>query len=816
VVLERLSKLCASFDALPAAVVCVSDGDVGLNRGAETLTGYDHHELRRLDALARIIDGEPPDYVARRLAAGDTDGPRGRLVFTLRRKDESRARVEFVGRQHGRIVHWVVRALPDPGEHRGDVSDDAFHRVADEMPVMLWTSSPDHRNVAVNRRFADFLGITDTNLGDTWDRYVHPDDAAATNQAFRYSVRERRDFATEMRVRCSGGSWRWMLSVGTPRFAPDGALLGFSGSLTDITERRDAERALRLEADASALLASSLDTEVLLDRLVGLGLPLLGDACVLDFFRDGRHTRRIAADSVTPDPPAIAPGMADGADIPHLDPVLLERVLSTREPLLIPIVTDPLVDAIAQHDPQLGDIMRARGLRSLLMAPMLARGEVLGVMTFLAFGVERQLGEREQTLALAVAGRAAAALQNADLFAAARAELVERRRAEAQLLQAQKLEAVGRLAGGVAHDFNNLLMVINGCAEFLLEDCGEDDPARQDVMEIKRAAERGAALTRQLLTFSRNQVVRPRHVGLNALVQDMEKMLQRLIGEDVSLSISLSVEPPVAFVDPGQIEQALANLAVNARDAMPRGGQLRISTGHAVFDASDAAMRPEIAPGKYVLLSVSDTGSGMDAATQARIFEPFFTTKEPGKGTGLGLATVFGIVKQAGGHIVVYSEPGIGTTFKLFLPSSADRMVGMTVPPPVASGTRGSETVLLVEDAPAVRQLAHRALAARGFSVLDAESGQHALEVVDAYAGPIHIVVTDVVLPGMNGRELVERLQVLHPDLRALFMSGYTADVLLHHRVTHHATPFLEKPFTVEALIRAVRDALDQPGVDER
>ncbi|HVA87209.1 MAG TPA: ATP-binding protein, partial [Candidatus Saccharimonadales bacterium] len=500
----------------------------------------------------------------------------------------------------------------------------------------------------------------------------------------------------------------------------------------------------------------------------------------------------------------------------QLDPIALGRVVATREPRLIPIVTDTLVDAIAKHDPGLADIMRARGLRSLLLTPMVARGEVLGVMTFLAFGIERQLGEREQALALAVAGRAAAALQNADLYAAAHAELLGRRRAEAQLLQAQKLEAVGRLAGGVAHDFNNLLMVISGCAEFLLEDCRDDDSPRQDIMEIKRAAERGAALTRQLLTFSRNQVVRPRHVGLNALVQDMEKMLQRLIGEDVSLSISLSVEPPVAFVDPGQIEQALANLAVNARDAMPRGGQLRIGTGHAMFDASDAAMRPEIVPGKYILLSVSDTGSGMDAATQARIFEPFFTTKEPGKGTGLGLATVFGIVKQAGGHIVVYSEPGIGSTFKLFLPSSADRMVGMTAPPPVASSTRGSETVLLVEDAPAVRQLAHRALVARGFTVLDAESGQHALEVIDSYAGPVHIVVTDVVLPGMNGRELVERLQALRPGISALFMSGYTADVLLHHRVTHHSAPFLEKPFTVEALIRAVREVLDQPGAGER
>jgi CheY-like chemotaxis protein len=375
-------------------------------------------------------------------------------------------------------------------------------------------------------------------------------------------------------------------------------------------------------------------------------------------------------------------------------------------------------------------------------------------------------------------------------------DITERKELEAQFLQAQKMEAVGRLAGGVAHDFNNLLTVIGGCADFLLDVIPEGHPGHEDALEVKRTGERASTLTRQLLTFSSRQVVRPRDVEVNALARDAQRLLRRVIGEDIDLQLALDPDAGVVHLDAGQFEQALVNLAVNARDAMPGGGRLRVSTA-----------RVEKPDGPFVAVAVSDTGVGMDAATRARIFEPFFTTKPPGKGTGLGLATVFGIVKQAGGTVVVDSAPGKGSTFTLLIPAAA----GDARPDATRSGhpptPHGHERILLVEDDPRVRHLAQRVLELHGYEVVDAAGGAEALEVPSR--APFDLLLTDVVLPGMSGRELFEALAARHPGLRVLFMSGYAADALAHHRVSELGAPFLEKPFAVAALVQAVRDALD-------
>ncbi len=388
-------------------------------------------------------------------------------------------------------------------------------------------------------------------------------------------------------------------------------------------------------------------------------------------------------------------------------------------------------------------------------------------------------------------------------------DVTEKQTLEAQLRQAQKMEAVGRLAGGIAHDFNNLLTAILSYADFLLVSLGADHPAREDAEEVRRAALKAADLTRQLLAFSRRQVLQPRLLDLNAIVGEMEKLLRRLIGEDVTLRTALAGNLGVVRADPSQIEQVIVNLAVNARDAMPGGGTLTLETGNA--DAAQVRGHGTVAveSGPYVVLRISDTGEGMDAGTRARLFEPFFTTKEQGRGTGLGLATVYGIVKQSGGYIWVESERGHGTTFTIYLPR-AD--AAAAVPVQQAAGPQvsaGEETILLVEDDEAVRDLCRRTLAAQGYRVLEAENGAEALRVAAAHRGPLDLLLTDVVMPGMNGRELAEALATTRPDTAWLFVSGYTEDSAVRRGAEVSGLTFLQKPFSPTTLLGRVRDVLD-------
>jgi two-component system cell cycle sensor histidine kinase/response regulator CckA len=388
-------------------------------------------------------------------------------------------------------------------------------------------------------------------------------------------------------------------------------------------------------------------------------------------------------------------------------------------------------------------------------------------------------------------------------------DVTEKRALGEQLRQAQKMEAVGRLAGGIAHDFNNLLTAILSYVDFLLLSLGSDHPAREDAEEVRRAALKAADLTRQLLAFSRRQVLQPKLLDLNTIVVEMEKLLRRLIGEDVVLLTSLAGGLGVVRADPSQLEQVIVNLSVNARDAMPAGGTLTIETANVEAGGIHGQGRVAVAPGRYVMLRMRDTGEGMDARTQARLFEPFFTTKEQGRGTGLGLATVYGIVKQSGGYIWVDSERGKGTTFTVHLPRV--EAAGTAAGPPAAhrESPRGAETILLVEDDDAVRDLCRRALVAQGYRVLEASNGEQALELAEEHGGPIHLLLTDVVMPGINGRELAERLGATRPDAALLFVSGYTEDVMVHRGAQEADIPFLQKPFTPAGLLGKVREVLD-------
>ena len=390
-------------------------------------------------------------------------------------------------------------------------------------------------------------------------------------------------------------------------------------------------------------------------------------------------------------------------------------------------------------------------------------------------------------------------------------DITERNRLEQQLLQSQKMEAIGRLAGGVAHDFNNLLTAIMGYSELLLSGVGSEEARRRNTEQIKKAAERAAALTNQLLAFSRRQVLTMKVLDLNDVVVVLEPMLRRLIGEEITLVAILDRALKHTKADMGQIEQVIMNLVVNARDAMPRGGTLTIETANVELDQAYVDRHGLVPPGAYVKLTVSDTGCGMGAETQSHIFEPFFTTKEPGRGTGLGLSTVYGVIKQSGGYIWVYSEPGQGTTFKIYLPRADEAITTIERSVMSVESPRGTETILLVEDDEAVRAVAEEALRLSGYTVLTARHSDEAFRLHGGCKGPIHLLITDVVMHGMGGCELAGRLVSARPAMKVLYMSGYTDDAVVRHGVLTEQMAFLQKPFTPDALARKVRDVLGEP-----
>jgi len=483
---------------------------------------------------------------------------------------------------------------------------------------------------------------------------------------------------------------------------------------------------------------------------------------------------------------------------------LAGQVAATGRPLLL---RDP-----ASHPsmlPEHAQAMRRLGYHGMLTVPARVGDRVVGVLSFLT---RREEGFSTEDLAIATAfaSHAAVALENSRLLHESRRAYDELVQTQGQLEQAQKMDAIGRLAGGVAHDFNNLLTVILGRTDILLTQIKTEDPLRRGIALIQRTAGRAAELTKQLLAFSRKQVLEAVVLDLGVVTTDMKEMLARLIGEDIALVTNLAATLGHVKADRGQIEQVVMNLAINARDAMPQGGQLVVETANADLDDEYVRRNVGSRPGPHVMLAVSDSGVGIPRELQRHIFEPFFTTKEQGKGTGLGLATVYGIVKQSGGYIEVDSEPGRGTTFRIYLPRVDSASPAAERSPRAAAPTGGTETILLVEDEDGVRELARDILRSSGYTVLEGRNGAEGLLLGERHQGALDLLLTDVVMPRMSGRELAERMVSLRPELSVLYMSGYTDDAVIRHGVLGSDTAFLQKPFTPAALVQRVRETLDQ------
>ena len=572
-------------------------------------------------------------------------------------------------------------------------------------------------------------------------------------------------------------------------------------------EVRGALAAAAFLADAGAVLSESLDYEKTFARLGRLCVQGLADWCAIDIV-EGQEIRRLAVAHRDPTKEPIVLEVQRRYpprwDSPH--PAIV--ALRTGEPVLTPELTDEFVRAIC-HNEEHQRLARALGLRTALSVPLIARGQTLGVLSLASGAAGRCYGRADLELAQDLARRAAVAIDNARLYQASQEEVRLRKTVEAQLVQAQKMESIGRLAGGIAHDFNNFLTVMSLGIELSLSELPEDHPVRPSLADVAEAAVSATGLTRQLLAFSRKQIIAPVVLDLNEVIRRIEKMILRLLRENIRLETMCAPDLASVGFDPGQVEQIVLNLAVNARDAMPNGGRLTIQTSNIHVDEEYARLHEDAQPGPHVLLQVSDTGEGMSADVRAQLFEPFFTTKEPGKGTGLGLAMVYGAVRQNNGRIEVYSEIGIGTTFKIYLPASAAAAAALTPSAGVSVNPAArAASILLVEDDKRVRTFATSVLARFGHTVHAFGDGEGALAALSTLSPTPELLITDVIMSGMNGGVLAERLVELLPTIRVLFVSGYPDNVIVHRGILKKGIEFLAKPFSIEQLTRRVNEVL--------
>ena len=636
-------------------------------------------------------------------------------------------------------------------------SEARYRRLVGSIREIVFAGGPDGTLLArsltfVSPQVEDATGhpsrefLADPGL---WQRLLHPEDVPNVARDTERAFSERRPVVRFYRMRNGRtGDYRWIEDTFVPDLGGNGTPRGFFATARDITDRWRAEAEAERERRRNELLLNCAGEGI-------YGLDLEGRVTFIN--PAGAQILGYTVDELIGAPmhATCHHTRADGQPFP----VEECPIYATRSQARVHSVND---DVLWRKD---GSAVPVEYVSTPIQGE---EGELAGaVVVFL--------------------------------------DISQRRRLEGMVQQSQKLEAIGRLAGGVAHDFNNILGVITGYAELMRRQIGEEHPARPRLEQVLKAAERAAGLTRQLLAFSRRQAIQPRTLDVNALVADLDKMLRRLIGEDVELELRLGAELGVVKADQTQIEQVVLNLIVNARDAMPSGGELTIETANAEFDAAYAAAHPPAQAGRFVMLSVTDTGIGMDAETQRQIFEPFFTTKGPGEGTGLGLSTVYGVVQQSGGHIWVYSEPGHGTTFKVYLPrvDAPLETLGEGSPRPLALG--GRETVLLVEDTESLREVVRDVLEERGYSLLLASHGEEALALAREHAGPIHLLLTDLVMPKLGGADLARQLRSVRPEMRVLYMSGYTDGAISRQGVLEEGSALLEKPFTSERLAHAVR-----------
>lgn len=678
------------------------------------------------------------------------------LLLHARLEEDSARRQEVEERNRQLEQEIRERQLAEQGRRE---SEDKYRLLVSQIPAMVFQGYGDWSIDPLDEKIEVLTGYSKEDFDSRrvkWCDLIPAEDLDYAAKVFIEALKTDKSYVREHRLRKKDGEIIWVQCRGQIFCDDQGKVDHISGVSFDVTQRRQAEEAVREgERFLADIFASIQDGIIILDtdfniirvnpsleRWFAHAMPLVGKKCYGAFHGGGKPCK------ICPYRQTMETGKA------------ASKVIS-----------------------RIGEDGEAAGWLEVHVFPIAepATGKITGAIEYI-----RDITEKKQ---------AEEAL----------------RQSEEQLRQAQKMEAVGRLAGGVAHDFNNILTGITGYSELLLMDFKDHDSRRHDVEEIKNAAERAASLTRQLLAFSRKQMLQMQPLDLNVVVANMDRMLKRIIGEDIELATIPAPGPATVKADPGQMEQVILNLAVNARDAMPRGGKLTIETAVLDLDASYSQQHLEVKAGPYVMLAISDTGVGLDKETQSRIFEPFFTTKEQGQGTGLGLSTVYGIIKQSGGHIYVYSESGQGTTFKIYLPRLEDAVASAPVDQATTAPVGGLETILLVEDEDMVRQVARRILERKGYTVKEAGLGTEALLLSGQNSGPIHLLLTDVVMPGMSGRELADRLSLQRPEMKVLYMSGHTENAIVHHGVLDQGIAFIQKPFRHDILAQKVREVLDRP-----